>query len=194
MMAIPVTTQPITLADLQRVDGLDEYKGMEIVDGVWTPKHEGEGMSAGHGAFGVNLIIHLGSYIKQHHLGELYMSDTIFVLHVHNNKVRTVRKPDIAFVSTPKVIPNPGDYYFEAPDIAVEIISPSDRRPGVLHGKLTDYFTYGTQQVWLVYHEEKQIVIQNVDGTGQVYRLGDTISDIELLPGFTLAVADVFQR
>jgi Uma2 family endonuclease len=195
MMAIPITTKPITLDDLQAVDGLDEYKGMEIVNGVWTPKREADEMSIGHGKYGGHVFGYLWNYLRQNPVGEVYMAETQLLMHVDKKAgIRVMRKPDTSFVSAENVKPPEDGYYSQAPDIAIEIISPSDRRPGVLHAKLTDYFTYGTQQVWLVYHEEKQVVIQYVDGTAQVYRLDDTISGIDLLPGFTLTVADVFQR
>jgi Uma2 family endonuclease len=193
-MATPAITKPITLADLRAVDGLDEYKGVEIVDGVWTPKHEEGDVSIGHGQFGGHVFGYLWNYVRENSVGVVYMAETIFVLNVDENGVRTMRKPDASFVSAARVKPPQEGYYFQAPDIAVEVISPSDLRPGVLHKKLTDYFTYGTQQVWLIYHVESRIVIQNVDGTAATYDVGDTISGGELLPGFALEVAKVFEQ
>lgn len=192
-MAVPVTTQPITLADLQRVDGLDEYKGLEIVNGVWKPKRGEDGMSVGHGSYGVNIILKLGAFVKERQLGEVYMPETIFVMHVDDNKVQTMRKPDIAFVSASKVLENPTAYYFQAPDIAIEILSPSDT-PQVIYEKMTDYFTYGTQQIWLVNAKKQQIVVHFADGTAHTYEKGDAVPGGDLLPGFSLAVTDVFER
>jgi Uma2 family endonuclease len=192
-MAVPVVTKPITLDDIRAADGLDEYKGLEIVDGVWTPKHEGGSVTIGHGKYGARLISRLSQFIESRKLGEVYMSETIFVLHIDEQGVKTTRKPDISFVSAARVKPQNAEYYFQAPDLAVEVISPSDLRPGVLHEKLTDYFTYGTQQVWLVYHKEKRIVVQNADGTAATYALGDTIPGGDLLPGFALEVSAIFE-
>ncbi len=104
-----------------------------------------------------------------------------------------MRKPDTSFVANEHVKQPEDGYYFQAPDIAVEVISPSDLRPGVLHKKLTDYFTYGTQQVWLIYHDEKRVVVQNADGTAATYELGDAISGGDLLPGFSLSVSAIFE-
>lgn len=193
-MAIPVVTKPITIADLRSVDGLDEYKGMEIISGVWTPKHEEGSVSIGHGKYGANILAFLWTYLRHNPVGEVYMAETIFVLHVDDEGIRTMRKPDISFVANARVKQPEDGYYVQAPDIAVEVISPSDLRPGVLHQKLTDYFTYGTQQVWLVYHIEKRIVVQRADGTATTYELGDVIADNDLLPGFVLNVADVFRQ
>jgi Uma2 family endonuclease len=166
---------------------------MEIVDGVWSPKHKEGSVSIGHGKFGGNVFGFLWNYVRQNPVGEVYMAETIFVLHVDDEGVKTMRKPDAAFVSNLRVEPPEGGYYFQAPDIAVEVISPSDRRPGVLHKKLTDYFTYGTSEVWLVYYPEQRVVIQYADGTATTYELGDTISGSSMLPGFSLEIADIFQ-
>ena len=171
---------------------MDEYKGMEIVDGVWTPKHREGGVSVGHGRIGVRLIRLLGDYVEQHQLGEVYMPETIFIMHVDENQVRTMRKPDIAFVRTSRVNHDDFAYYQLAPDLVIEVLSPSDT-PAVIYGKLTDYFTFGTGQVWLVYPREKKIAVHFPDGTATTYEAGQVISGGELLPGFSLDVAWVFQ-
>ncbi len=191
-MATSLITKPITLDELQAVDGLDEYKGIEIVDGMWTPKHSENSMSIPHGKFGARLIGLLVNFVDANALGEVYMSETMFVMNIDPDGVRTMRKPDIAFVTADRVISAEGLYYFQAPDLAVEVISPSDRRPGVLHKKLTDYFTYGTQQVWLVDYDEKRIIVQNADGSATTLSSEDVLHGGDLLPGFTLNLADFF--
>ncbi len=191
-MTTPVITKPITLADLQAVDGLDEYKGMEVVGGVWTPKHREGGVSVGNGRIGVRLIRLLGDYVEETRVGEIYMPETIFIMDVDDEKVQTMRKPDIAFVQASRVNPDDFAYYHVAPDLVVEVLSPSDT-PAVIYGKLTDYFTYGTGQVWLVYPREKKIAVHFPDGTATTYESGATLSGGDLLPGFTLDVAWVFQ-
>jgi Uma2 family endonuclease len=192
-MVVPATTKPITLDDLRAVDGLDEYKGMEIVDGQWTPKHRERGVSIGHGKIGVRLIMLFGEYLsKNPEIGELYMAQTLFVMHVDDEGVKTMREPDIAFVTAERVNRNWSDYYFQAPDLAVEVLSPSDT-PEVIFGKLRDYFTYGTQQVWLVNHKQKKIVVHFPDGTAMTYGAGETVPGGNVLPGFTLDVARVFE-
>ncbi len=183
--------RPITIDDIIATDGLDEYKGMEIVDGVWTPKQRDEMMSIGHGKFGGRLFVPLWLQVEKHKLGEVYMSETIFILHVDENGVRKMRKPDTAFVVAERVKPPESGYYFQAPDLAVEVISPSER-VGKIREKLRDYFIYGTQQVWLIYPEDKEIVVRKPGQKPETYRVGDTLPGGDLLPGFALDVAVVF--
>jgi Uma2 family endonuclease len=121
------------------------------------------------------------------------MPETIFVMDVDEDKVETMRKPDIAFVQANRINPDDFAYYDIAPDIVVEVLSPSDT-PAVIYGKLSDYFTDGTGQAWLVYPREKKIAVHFPDGTATTYESGETLSGGDLLPGFTLDVAALFAR
>jgi Uma2 family endonuclease len=183
--------RPITLEDIIESEGLEEYKGKEIVDGVWVNKHDDGYMSIGHGQFGGRLFVPLWTHVESNHLGVVYMSETIFILHVSDQGVRKMRKPDAAFVVSARVKPPEAGYYFQAPDLAIEIISPSDKF-GVLRSKLRDYFTYGTQQVWLVYAEDQEIIVHTALDTYTTYGMGSKVPGGDLLPGFELDVAYVF--
>lgn len=103
-----------------------------------------------------------------------------------------VRKPDIAFVTTERVIPpKKGSCYHQAPDLAVEIISPSERI-GRIRKKLREYFTYGTREVWLVYPDDQEIVVYTAADKSTTYKVGDTLPGSDLLPGLALEVGKVF--
>lgn len=192
-MTDQVDVKPITIEDIIATDGLDEYKGMEIVNGIWTPKEKDEMMSIQHGLLGGRLFVRLWTHVEDNKLGRVYMSETIFILHVDTNRVRTMRKPDTAFVTAARVKPPEDGYYFQAPDLAIEVISPSERI-GIIRGKLRDYFTYGTQQVWLVYPEDKEIVVHTSFDDYKTYRVGDTLPGGDMLPGFALDVAKIFEN
>lgn len=192
MMATPATTKPITLDDLRAVDGLDEYKGMEIVDGVWTAKHEGGGMSVGHSRYIKKLLRILDDFVNENELGEVCVPETIFLLHQITPSVRVMRKPDIGFVSAPHVIKDLTEYYRVAPDLAVEVLSPSDT-PAVIYDKLSDYFQYGTRQVWLVDFNLTRVIVYEDDFSTATYEAGDTIYGGDVLPGFSLNVASLFE-
>lgn len=183
--------KPITVDDIIATEGLDEYKGMEIADGVWVAKHRDEDMSIAHGEFGGRIFVPLWLFVEKEKLGKVYMSGTIFILHVDEHGVRTIRKPDASFVLKQNVKPPAAGYYHQAPDLAVEIISPSERI-GIIQDKLDDYFTYGTQQVWLAYPDKQRIVVHFPDESSQTYKLGDTLTGGDLLPGFALEIAAVF--
>ena len=84
-----------------------------------------------------------------------------------------------------------GTYYQCAPDLAIEIISPAERAVA-RRAKLKEYLRTGVRQVWQVYPETQEVVVYLADGTVRTYDIGQTIPGAEILPGFTLPVADVF--
>lgn len=191
-MIAPYAAQPITFQDIVERAGLEEYRDREIVDGVWVSKERAGAMSIGHGRFGGNLFGWLWSFLRQNPLGEVYLSETIFVLEADDKGVRIMRKPDIAFVSTARLRPPEASCYTQAPDLVVEVVSPSER-VGILRGRLRDYFRYGTQQVWRIYPEDQEVMAYTAMDVYQVFRPGDILTGGELLPGFSVAVADLFR-
>jgi Uma2 family endonuclease len=120
----------------------------------------------------------------------LYPGDTVFVLDGEPGNIRLKRQPDVAFVSAARMQSSAG-YIYGAPDLAIEVISPSERSTDI-QKKLREYLRHGVKQVWNIYPEQAEIVVHLADGSARTYGLGDTISGGDLLPGLTLTVADVF--
>ena len=75
------------------------------------------------------------------------------------------------------------------PDLAVEVISPNDRT-GDISEKVKQYLASGVGEVWLIYPEE-QLVLVRCDAGTRAAASGQTL-ETPLLPGFSLAVADLF--
>jgi Uma2 family endonuclease len=104
----------------------------------------------------------------------------------------TVRAPDIAYVSRERVAgPMPDGFPELAPDLAVEVRSPGDR-PGELLIKVGDFLSAGTQSVWVVLPPCEQVIIYRADGSVSLLRNGDTLTDSDLLPGFSLSLRALF--
>ncbi len=100
-----------------------------------------------HGRSEVDLTLLLGLALMGRNLGRLYPSDTAFVL---QRDPDIVRCPDIAFVKAnrlPLPISKRGGFILGPPDLAVEILSPSQSRPAVAR-KIQQYFDAGTSTVW----------------------------------------------
>lgn len=187
-----ILTPFISFEEVVAKADLDEYHGMEIEDGAWVAKSHDDEMSVSHGLYGGELFGYFWEFVKQHNLGKVYMSETIFILDEDDEGVKLMRKPDIAYVAADRLIaPERARYYRQAPDIAVEVISPSERI-GAIRKKLREYFAYGTRQVWLVYMDDREIVIHTAVDATQTYRMGDTLTGGDVLPGFTLEVAKIF--
>ena len=146
-----------------------------------------------HGALATNLILALGSYVKTHQLGRIYPADTTYILSEDEPGVQLMRLPDVSFVAASRVkTENRQTYYQLAPDLAIEIISPSERAVEI-RVKLRDYLQSGVQQVWHIYPETQEVIVYMPAGAVRTYDLGQAIPGGDMLPGFELPVADVFE-
>jgi Uma2 family endonuclease len=183
--------RPITEEIAMQVEAIEGFEHLEIDNGEWVGFDEDEIMSGEeHGRIEFKLILRLGNYVEQNDLGVLYPGDTVFVLDGTPDDMRVKRRPDIAFVRKENAKRTKG-YIFGAPDIAIEIISPTER-PGEIRKKLHQYLDHGVKQVWQVYPDAQEIVVHFPDRTAKTYRAGDTLIVGDVLPGFTLEVTAVF--
>lgn len=102
-----------------------------------------------------------------------------------------VRRSDVAFFFTPPVRPVPMDVVpipF-APDIAIEILSPSERAVEV-NRKVLDYLAAGSREVWLFDRDNAEAFVHTEEGVRLVR--GNQVLETALLAGFQLSLADLF--
>jgi Uma2 family endonuclease len=184
--------RPITEAIAMRVEAIDGFKHLEIVDGEWVGLGKDDRYMGGekHGWIGSLLIHLLMTWALATQAGRVYGGDTMFVLDGEPGNIRLKRQPDVAFVAAARLQATSG-YFYGPPDLAVEIISPSER-PGDIQKKLREYRMHGVQQVWLIYPETHEMVAHLPDSTARTYRIVETIEGGELLPGLRLPVAALF--
>jgi Uma2 family endonuclease len=85
----------------------------------------------------------------------------------------------------------PRGFFPGAPDLAVEVVSPGDTA-AYLESKIQDYLGGGAQRVWVVYPDTRSVVVHQPNGTARRYGADDTLTDEELLPGFSLPLEELF--
>ncbi|MGA2701647.1 MAG: Uma2 family endonuclease [Isosphaeraceae bacterium] len=106
------------------------------------------------------------------------------------------RRPDVAFVSHARWPYNrrvPDVPVWDmVPDLAIEVISPSDMMSAVLR-KVHDYFKAGVTRVWVVYPEQAEVYIYSTPQQVHVVGVGQELDGGDLLPGFRLPVAVLFE-
>jgi Uma2 family endonuclease len=162
-------------------------------DSVRTELDEGELITmppAGwdHGSHGVNITAMLHNFVKKHRLGRVLSADTGFRL---GNE--TVRAPDVAFVRKDRVDALKSIGFAKgAPDLAVEIFSPSDSVRQLMR-KVKQYFAAGCHTVWIVYPGRREIHVLEAGGLDRLLCVGDTLQAPELLPGFSVTVSEIFE-
>ncbi len=179
------TEKLLTADDLLRLDS-QGVRG-ELIQGVLC-KTMPTGLA--HGEVVMNLGGELRRFSKPRRLGRIVGSDSGMLLERNPD---TVREPDIAFISAQKL---PLDVrlsgYFEgAPDLAVEVVSPSDSPPDVYH-KARMWISFGVPLVWVVNPEAGAIEIHRPGQPLQTLVEDDTLDGDTVLPGFTCAVRDLF--
>lgn len=106
---------------------------------------------------------------------------------------RNVRCPDFAFTRYDRFLNGevPDGFVEFAPDLAVEIISPS-KEPADMARKVEEYFASGAQQVWHMLPETQTVKVFRSPSEARVYQPDDELDIDDLLPGFRSLVADLF--
>src|SRR5215470_1869059 len=115
-----------TAEDLWDKEELEDAGHYELYQGVLVPMSP---TGDKHGVVAFELGRLIGNFVIEHDLGEVTAAETGFRL-AHNPD--TVLAPDVAFIAKSRLTPLTGKYYEIAPDLAVEVVSPSDRA-GRLH-------------------------------------------------------------
>jgi Uma2 family endonuclease len=103
----------------------------------------------------------------------------------------TVRGPDVYFFSIERMPERPTGYADIAPDLVVEIRSPSDRS-ATIREKVREYLAAGTRLVWVVDPETRTVMVYAGNMRGLELDESETITGGEVLPTFTCKVADFF--
>jgi Uma2 family endonuclease len=178
--------------DLLKLSFSAEYRDMrlELTEGkliVVSPA------GAEHGGFALRAGAVIRLFVDDHDLGYASAAETGYILFKNPNGKDTVRAPDVGFVAKarlPEVIPK--GYMPLAPDLAVEVVSPNDT-PDEIAEKVREYLRYGTRMVVVMYPDDRTAAMHTPDG---VKTLGedDIFEGGDVLPGFTVAVRDLFPR
>ena len=103
----------------------------------------------------------------------------------------TVRGPDASFVRRERIPdPIPRGFARFAPDLAIEVLSPSNR-PGEVLEKVGDYLNAGTLVVWVIDPDRRQARVYRADGTMVTVTENEPLDGEDVLPGFTCVLSEV---
>jgi Uma2 family endonuclease len=143
-----------------------------------------------HGTVAMDCGSLLREYVKKYDLGVVCAAETGFRLRQNPD---TVRAPDAAFVTKERVLAQGKTEKFwpGAPDLAVEVVSPSDRFDEVVE-KVQEWLAAGTRLVWVALPRTKTVMVYRSNGQVQVLQEDDELSGEEVLPGFVCRVKEIF--
>jgi Uma2 family endonuclease len=120
-----------------------------------------------HGYVASNSALPLTEFVKDHGLGWVVAGDTGFVL---------ARGPDVVL----------------APDLVVEVVSPSDR-PGDVTEKAVRWVEAGVRLTWIVHPDQRMVAVYEPGAVNYLVHDDGELDGGDVLRGFRLAVADLFR-
>ena len=143
-----------------------------------------------HGRIALRLSVLLGRFILDHGLGEAFSTDTGFQLTWNPD---TVLAPDLAFVTNERFAEgrNTEGYWPGPPHLAVEVLSPHDR-PGKVRKKISQWFGFGVQQVWIVDPKHRTVTIYRSETDTTTFSGSDYLEAQDLFPGFRISLDRIF--
>ena len=134
-----------------------------------------------HGKIAMSVAWRLAQHVENHGLGSVYAAETGFRL---ASDPDTVRAPDAAFVSQARLdaVGPVAGYWPDAPDLAVEVVSPGDRY-GEVADKVAAWLAAGTQMVVVIEPRQRTVAVHGADGAVDVLREDDVLEGGEVVPG-----------
>ncbi|MBI4513953.1 MAG: Uma2 family endonuclease [Gemmatimonadetes bacterium] len=182
-----VTTEGLlTAEDLERMSFPD--KRVELVEGGLLVR---EPAGFRHGVVAANLLRLVAAHVEAHGLGVVLAAETGYVL---RRRPDTVRDPDVSFVRSER-IPDPPPVSFAefAPDLAAEIVSPSNTRADI-EARVRDLLAAGTRLMWVFDPDPETVTIYRPGRAPEVRTAEEFLDGEDVIPGFRCRIAEVFRR
>lgn len=145
--------------------------------------------SFGHGATAMRIARVLDEHVGRHRLG-LVLGECGYVVRRNPD---TVRGPDTSFVSSERLAAwdAKGPFFEGAPDLAVEVLSPSNTRREI-EEKVEEYLAAGGREVWVADPATRRITVHRPGEEPRELGPEETLDGGDVLPGLTVPVADLF--
>ncbi len=157
----------------------------ELVDGELIELTPAAGKSS---RIGGRLYARLADHVEPNEFGWAFPAETGFILFADRT---TVRSPDAAVVRRDRLAEPPDSFVPLAPDLAVEVLSPSDRMADAL-AKIAMYLDAGVRLVWLVDPASRTVTIFGPDAIPATLGVADILDCGDVLPDFRVPVMEIF--
>lgn len=186
----------LTISDLEQLQANHPDWQMELVDGnilVMGPSdYESD-------EIGTEFARLLGNWVKPRKLGRVTGSSAGFILPSikgeetaeNGNQPRNLRAPDVSFVRAERLKKTQRDFVQLVPDLMVEVKSKTDRiKP--LEEKIQLFLQLGCTIGILIDPDNLTLTVYQLNQDPVVLRNGDTLTIPDLLPGWEVAVSDLW--
>ncbi len=141
-----------------------------------------------HGDIGGRIHVNLASHIRLGNLGRVPISDTGYRLADDH-----VLAPDVSFVSESRIPASgpPEGFFHGAPDLAVEVISPSERERRLAQ-KVAGYLSHGCKMVILVRPGTRRVEVHTPGREAVTLGPGDVLDGGDAVRGWRLPLSEIF--
>lgn len=179
-----VTTKLMTVEDVER---LPESERFEIMRGEVRSMPPS---NFDHSDISLGIGARVREFVMRNNLGRVVGADAGFIL---SRMPDTLLAPDAAFVRGERLPARDERQQFleVVPDLAIEVLSPSNTATE-MSDKVLAYLEAGTQLVWVVDPFRKIVTVFTPDRSSHIHIEGETLDGGDVLPGFSVAVAEIF--
>jgi Uma2 family endonuclease len=132
-----------------------------------------------------NIGTEIGIYLKTNPIG---LMGGVANYRLWPERAKESRAPDLSFILKDRLPQDLRRYLPMAPDLAVEILSPGNDFEDMME-KVDEYLAQGVKLVWVVITKTREVLVCTAEGK---HTVRDKLTAPELLPGFELAVKDIF--
>jgi Uma2 family endonuclease len=177
--------RPLTVRDLDDLPEDDQVR-YEVIDGEL---YMSPFPFVPHQRAATNLLIILGSYLEQHPIGQVFISNTKVVL-----DELTGVGPDLVFIAEKHLGGLKRDGFYGPPDLMVEVTSSKPKLDRVI--KYRKYASAGIPNYWIIDPDARTLEAFQLKGKNYVLR--KTARDSEtfspkLFPGLSIALSRLWE-
>lgn len=186
-MKTAVQSSPTTLLTADEFMRLGDEVHGELIRGVFCEMPR-PGMR--HGQLTARLCAQLFNHVEERQIGTVVGEVGVLL----ERDPDTVRAPDAAFISHERLPKGsaPDRYDETIPELAVEVVSPSDRRSEV-HAKAQMWVSFGVLLVWVVFPKTRTVEVHRAGAEAvQALSEADSLDGGSVLPGFSYPLSQLF--
>lgn len=186
MTALPVA-RLMTADEFMALPNAEDY---ELIDGRLVERKK---MGAPSSRVALRVSYKLEAYCDEHpDAGWVLESETTYRCFA---SPATLRRSDVSFIGRARYAEGrlPEGYLTVAPDLVVEVVSPSNTADEV-EIKVREYLGAGVGLVWVVFPAARTVHVRRPDGSATILNEGQEITGETILPGFRCAVREFFVR
>ncbi len=177
----------VTLVTAGELGRMPNSRACELIEGV-IKRMSPAGWK--HGEVSADFVRRLAQHVKDQDLGKTFSTETGFTI---ARDPDTVRAPDAAFIRKDHLPATPPEDAFwpGPPDLAVEVISPSDTT-GEIDDKVKAWLDAGSAMVWVVNPKWRSVTVYRSATDIKTLTENDELSGEDVLPGFRCRLREIF--